>query len=112
MAVQPQEIYEAVVETREAASCEPSRDAWMTTLAELFFNVLDTVELMLSLCGRGGETISYIYSDEKVVLYQFFEEACAKNDASYEKWVDYAKKATQTLFVQHRLVLQANLCKI
>uniref|UniRef100_M4BMK6 Uncharacterized protein n=1 Tax=Hyaloperonospora arabidopsidis (strain Emoy2) TaxID=559515 RepID=M4BMK6_HYAAE len=96
--VQPQEMYAVVVGAWKAAPSEPPRDAWMTTLAKLFAIIHDTIVIDAELVPPGKKRFPKLRSDEKVVLFQLFEEACVASDASYETWVDYARKAVHSLY--------------
>lgn len=96
--VQPQEMYSAVVDARKAAPHEPPRDAWMTTVAELFAIVHDTVVVDAELVPLGKKRFPKLHNEEKKVLFRFFEEACVACDASYEAWVAQAKKVTHSLY--------------
>ena len=96
--VQPQKMYAAVVDARKAAPHEPPRDAWMTTVAELFAIVHDTVVVDAELVPLGKKRFPKLHNEEKKVLFRFFEEACVACDASYEAWVAQAKKVTHSLY--------------
>ena len=96
--VRPQDMYSALVEARQAALTEPPRDAWTTTLAELFAIVHGTVKVDAELVPPGKKRFPKLRRDETVVLFQFFEEACVNSNAPYATWADYATKAIQTLY--------------
>ena len=51
--VRPQDMYSALVEARQVALTEPSRDAWTTMLAELFAIVHGTVKVDAELVPPG-----------------------------------------------------------
>ncbi|CAI5726723.1 unnamed protein product [Hyaloperonospora brassicae] len=96
--VRPQDMYSALVEARQAALTEPPRDAWTTSLAELFAIVHGNVKVDAELVPPEKKRFPKLRRDEKVVLFQFFEVACVNCNAPYATWADYATKAIQTLY--------------
>ena len=70
--VQPQEMYSAVVDARKAAPHEPPRDAWMTTVAELFAIAHDTVVVDAEIVPLGKKRFPKLHNEEKGVLFHFF----------------------------------------
>ncbi|KAE9357537.1 hypothetical protein PR003_g1723 [Phytophthora rubi] len=91
-------MYEAVVEAMKAAPNEPPREAWTSTIAELYAISHDKVNINEELVPEGKQRYPKLRADEKALLYKLFEEVSVGSNGSYDNWVNYASMATQDLY--------------
>ena len=96
--VRPMDMFKAVMEAMKAAPDDPPHDAWIATVVELYSLAHATVKIAVDLVPPGKTRYPTLRSDEKSILFKFFEEACIVGDGSFEQWVKYAQTMTHDLY--------------
>ena len=71
-------MYTAVVAARRADPCKPPRDAWLTTVAEIFAIVHDTVEIDAELVQKGKKRYPNYAAMSKWFCSRFLGSMCWK----------------------------------
>ncbi|CAI5721007.1 unnamed protein product [Peronospora destructor] len=81
--VRPKEMFKAVVEAIKTSPLDPPHEAWIATVAELYATAHDTVTIAAELVPTGKQRFPSLRSDEKALLFKFFEEACIVSEGSF-----------------------------
>ncbi|CAH0489919.1 unnamed protein product [Peronospora farinosa] len=97
-AIRPKKMFEAVVEAMKAAPQDPPHDAWIATVAELYIIAHDTVTIAVALVPTEKQRFPRLRSEEKAIIFRFFEKACIVSDGSFVKWEQYAQTVTHDLY--------------
>lgn len=97
-AVEPFEMFEAVVVEMKGAPQGQPREAWTTTIGELYSIVHAKVKVDEDLIPNSKRRYPKLKGEEKILLYKLFREICVIADGSFEEWERYAQAATQDLY--------------
>ncbi|CAI5709724.1 unnamed protein product [Peronospora destructor] len=84
--VRSKEMFEAVVEAIKTSPLDPPHEAWIAAVAELYAIAHDTVTIAAELVPTGKQRFPTLRSDEKALLFKFFEEACIVSEGLFVKW--------------------------
>ncbi|CAI5729094.1 unnamed protein product [Peronospora effusa] len=91
-------MFVAVEEAMKAAPQDPPHDAWIATVAELYIIAHDTVTIAVALVPTEKQRFPRLRSEEKAIIFRFFEKACIVSDGSFVKWEQYAQTVTHDLY--------------
>eukprot|EP00644_Phytophthora_capsici_P009459 jgi/Phyca11/15428/fgenesh1_pg.PHYCAscaffold_13_\ len=118
-AVQPFEMFEAVVVEMQCFPQEQTRNSWTTTIGELFSIAHAKVSVDTDLIPSGKQRYPKLKGDEKVLLCKLFKELCVFGNGTFEEWERYAQAATQDLYntswsfktIMHRMISKVKWAK-
>ena len=96
--VRPREMFAALVAANKADPLYPPPDAWTTTLAELFARAHEVVFIDEELVPPGKRRFPQLRSEEKDLLFTFFDEACICGERSFADWTRQLTAATRALY--------------
>ncbi|KAI9979679.1 hypothetical protein PInf_028089 [Phytophthora infestans] len=92
-AVQPFEMFEAVVVEMQCFPQEQPRSSWTTTIGELFSIAHAKVSVDTDLIPSGKQRYPKLKGDEKELLCKLFKELCVVGNGTFEEWERYAQAA-------------------
>ena len=95
--VRLREMFAALVAARKAGPLCPPPEAWTTTLAELFARAHEAVSINEELVPPGKRRFPKLRSEEKDLLFTFFDEACICGESSFVEWTRQLTAATRDL---------------
>ncbi|KAE9046719.1 hypothetical protein PR003_g1619 [Phytophthora rubi] len=98
VAVEPFEMFEAVVVEMKCAPQDQPREAWTTTIGELYSIVHAKVKVDEDLISNSKRRYPKLKGEEKILLFKLFREIYVIADGSFEEWERYAQAATQDLY--------------
>ncbi|KAG1690420.1 hypothetical protein DVH05_028096 [Phytophthora capsici] len=118
-AVQPFEMFEAVVVEMQCFPQEQPRNSWTTTIGKLFSIAHAKVSVDTDLIPSGKQRYPKLKGDEKVLLCKLFKELCVFGNGTFEEWERYAQAATQDLYntswsfktIMHRMISKVKWAK-
>ncbi|KAI9991045.1 hypothetical protein PInf_018663 [Phytophthora infestans] len=118
-AVQPFEMFEAVVVEMQCFPQEQPRNSWRAAIGELFSIAHAKVTVDADLIPSGKQRYPKLKDDEKVLLCQLFKEQCVFGNGTFEEWERYAQAATQDVYntswsfktIMHRMISKVKWAK-